>query len=87
MNPLFGPSVLPYLGIRIIESVKAVEPAEKPSFPVSKHRSKRVHKKLVKRHGPQWPMIPAIFKTPDGFIAHPAAVADLRRTLREVGLG
>lgn len=45
------------------------------NFPVSKHRSRRVYKKLVKRFGGELRQEPAIFKTPNGIVAHPSLKA------------
>lgn len=39
-------------------------------FPESRHRSARIHKKLVKRHGGEFQRVPAIYKTPFGYVAH-----------------
>ena len=38
-------------GTRIIETEAALADTDEPNFPPSRHRSKRLHKKLLKRHG------------------------------------
>lgn len=40
-------------------------------FPVSKHRSKRIHKKLVKRFGGEFRKEPAIWRVGNVIYAHP----------------
>ena len=62
---------------RIIESPSAVKVVGL-RFPKSRHRSARIHKKLVKRLGPQEITKPTTFKTPDAFIVHPEIMDGLR---------
>jgi hypothetical protein len=59
-------------GIRIIFSVHALEATTERLFPESKHRSKRIRKKLIKRFGGEFRMQPCIFQTPAGIVAHPS---------------
>jgi len=66
-----------YDGIRIIFSDYALKDTEERLFPVSRHRSKRIHKKLVKRYGGEFRRVPCMFRTPDAIIAHPSFKAAL----------
>lgn len=59
-------------GMRILFDPNALEYTEERLFPVSKHRSRRIHKKLVKRFGGEYRRKPAIFKFGGTIIAHPS---------------
>lgn len=61
----------PFSGIRIIVSQYATKDSDVRLFPPSKHRSKRIRKKLIKRFGGEFLKQPAIFKTPEAIICHP----------------
>lgn len=50
-------------------------------FPESRHRSRRILKKLIKRHGGEWITKPAAFQTRQGLIIHPALYAEVKTTL------
>ena len=55
------------------------------NFPVSKHRSKRIHKKLVKRFGGEFRKEPTIFRYGDTWIVHPSFKARIEaQMLHEV---
>lgn len=62
----------PFAGIQIFVSNMACEPSDERLFPESRHRSKRILKKLIKRHGGIFRMKPVMFQTPQGLIVHPA---------------
>jgi hypothetical protein len=64
-------------GLQVIVSASALEATDERLFPVSKNRSKRIHKKLVKRFGGEFRQRPAIFRTPTAFIMHPSMYARL----------
>lgn len=66
-----------YAGYRIIYTDRALEKTEERLFPFSKHRSKRIHKKLIKRFGGEFKMKPAIFKIGHVLYVHPANKAIL----------
>lgn len=70
-------------GTPIIFSQYALEETDERLFPASRHRSKRIHKKLVKRFGGEFRKVPAIFKTPQGIIMHPNFRAEFERALKE----
>lgn len=83
-NNIFNPGRVPdFMGLPIRTSTACLRETTERLFPASKHRSKRVHKKLVKRFGGEFRTVPAIFKTPVGLICHPAiyaqVVAELQR--------
>lgn len=58
--------------IRIIYSDAAYKSTDERLFPASRHRSRRIEKKLVKRFGGYYKREPAIFMTPAGCMAHPS---------------
>lgn len=66
-------------GMRIIFSEYALEATDVRLFPASKHRSKRIHKKLVKRFGGEFRKQPCMFRQGDTLIAHPVYRAELQR--------
>lgn len=70
-----------YNGMPITISDKALEATAERLFPESRHRSARIHKKLVKRHGGEFRMVPCIWQTPAGLVMHPERFAELRRAM------
>jgi hypothetical protein len=58
-------------GIRLICSHMALKDGDVRLFPESKNRSKRIHKKLVKRFGGEFKKVPAIYRMGDTLVAHP----------------
>lgn len=77
-EPLLFPSAF---GTRIIFSVRALEATKERLFPESKHRSKRIHKKLIKRFGSEFRMQPCMFQTPAGIVAHPSFKAKIEAAI------
>jgi len=65
-------------GMPVIVSDHALKETDERLFPASKNRSARIYKKLVKRFGGEFRKAPAIFRTPTGFVAHPALYARLQ---------
>lgn len=61
-----------YGGMRIIYSTHALRETKDRLFPQSRHRSRRIHKKLVRRFGGEFRKVPAIWQTADTIIAHPS---------------
>lgn len=57
--------------LTILVSEHALKDSDIRLFPESRHRSRRIHKKLVKRHGGVFRKVPCIFKTPESIIMHP----------------
>jgi hypothetical protein len=79
--------VATFFGLRIIVSEYALQETTERLFPVSRHRSKRIHKKLVRRFGGEFRKAPAIWKTPSGIVMHPDQYAALRARLAEMEAG
>lgn len=50
-------------------------------FPVSRHRSKRIHKKLIKRYGGEFKIIrePAIWNMLGKIVLHPSLYEEFKR--------
>jgi hypothetical protein len=69
-------------GCRVVVSEAALAETTERNFPLSRHRSRRVHKKLVKRFGGEFRKEPAIFQTPDSFIMHPTRWVEVEREMR-----
>jgi hypothetical protein len=87
MNNLYGLSVNPFLCIKVIESPYAVEKTNEPmrvhqgkEWMVGRSYHDRIQKKWNKRFG--FAQKPCIFKTKDGYIAHPSLAHALRRSFR-----
>lgn len=59
----------------IIFTTSALKETTDRIFPASKHRSKRVRKKLIKRHGGEYRKTPAVWRVGDKVYAHPALMA------------
>ena len=76
-NPLLIGRHTPFGGLPIFWSIYALKVTDERLFPLSKHRSRRIHKKLVKRFGGEFRKVPAVFQTPQGLIAHPALRNDI----------
>lgn len=64
---------------RISVTTSALVETHERLFPASKHRSKRIRKKLIKRFGGEFRMKPAAFQTPHGIIMHPTLYAELKQ--------
>jgi hypothetical protein len=68
-------------GIRLICSHMALKDGDVRLFPESKNRSKRIHKKLVKRFGGEFRKVPAIYRMGDTLVAHPEVFHLVRREI------
>jgi hypothetical protein len=68
--------------MRIIYDPNALEMTDERLFPHSRHRSDRMHKKLVKRFGGVHRMKPCLFRHSDMIIAHPSFKATIERATR-----
>jgi hypothetical protein len=64
------------MGLNVTFSPHALENIDVRLFPESRHRSRRIHKKLCKRFGGEFKKVPVMFKGPQGIICHPALKAD-----------
>lgn len=68
----------------IIITVLAREPVPGQwNFPPSRHRSARLHKKLLRRFGTQERMKPAVLRVGDRMLVHPALWGALKAHLDE----
>ena len=52
-------------------------------FPESKNRSKRILKKLIKRHGGEFRKAPTMYRIKDMIVAHPALRSQLEAQFKE----
>lgn len=65
-------------GMKVVQGLEYVQQSEERLFPESRHRSQRVHKKLVRRFGGEFRMVPATFQYGDTLFMHPAHYQALR---------
>lgn len=65
-------------GLSIIKSDAALKDSDERLFPESRHRSARIRKKLIKRHGGEFRKVPCIFRIGDKLICHPQMYEALR---------
>lgn len=72
-------------GTKIIFTTNALKDTDERLFPESKHRSKRIHKKLVKRFGSEFRKQPCMWRVGDMIYAHPAYRAELQRLIERQG--
>jgi len=63
---------LTFNGMQVIISRVALETTAERLFPESKNRSRRIHKKLMKRHGGEFRRRPAAFNVGGRLVMHPA---------------
>lgn len=70
----------------MIVSQSALAESEERTFPISKNRSRRIHKKLVQRFGGEFKMKPAAYHYDGRLIVHPTIYAELMKdpTIRDV---
>lgn len=68
-------------GLQIYWDMNALEESDERLFPASKHRSKRILKKLKKRFGGEFRKVPCIWKMGDKIFAHPSFKAKLEHHL------
>ena len=70
-----------WCGLKIFVDPNVLEDTEERLFPESKHRSKRIHKKLVKRFGGEFMKAPCILKAPTAIYMHPVRYAEFQQQL------
>ena len=63
----------------VIVSNMALKETKERLFPVSRHRSKRIHKKLVKRYGGEFRKVPVVWRTIDSIIMHPELYEQMKK--------
>lgn len=61
-----------FTGVPIIVDHNCLTDTEERNFPLSRHRSARVKKKLVKRFGGEFKKMAAIFNLPGRIVVHPS---------------
>lgn len=72
---------------RFIFTTSALKEGTERMFPASRHRSARVRKKLIKRHGGEYRYIPCMWKIGNVIYAHPAFERDLKARTIAVPIG
>lgn len=76
INPLLSEVPSIFGGTQIIWTMNALKETDRRKFPYSKHRSKRITKKLIKRFGSEFEMEPCVFQISDAgykkLIVHPS---------------
>ena len=68
-------------GVRVFWDALALEKTTERLFPVSHHRSQRIHKKLLKKHGGEFRMKPCMWRVGNDLIAHPSLKPDIERMI------
>lgn len=68
--------------MKILYDVNCLKDTDERLFPASRHRSRRVHKKLLKRHGGEFRKQPVMFIADETIYAHPYFKASLDRVTR-----
>lgn len=69
----------PFHGVDVVCDPNCLADTAERNFPASKNRSKRIHKKLIKRYGSEFKKVPAIFHIQGKIYAHPVRYAELKR--------
>lgn len=77
---------VPFNGIQVVEDPNCLADTTERNFPASRHRSKRIRKKLLKRFGSEFRKEPAIFQIQGRIYAHPARYREMRAMFRAFGL-
>jgi nucleoside diphosphate kinase len=70
-------------GLKIYYTAAAVQPTEARNFPYSKHRSKRIFKKLIKRYGSEFVMEACILQAGGAIYAHPSMKRRIEDAVRQ----
>jgi hypothetical protein len=81
MEAIMGEPLHTIGGIRLFVSDFCLKDTTDRMFPVSKNRSARIRKKLVRRFGGEFRRVPCIWQTPDAIFAHPTLYAEIVRQL------
>lgn len=69
--------------LTIITSEMAQKETDERLFPASRNRSKRIHKKLVKRFGGEFRKVPCYYIIGQQVIVHPLVYPDFIKALNE----
>lgn len=71
---------------RVVFTTLALKDSEERLFPISRHRSRRIRKKLLRRHGGEFRKVPCMWRAGDVILAHPALRAEIERQLDAAGV-
>lgn len=74
-----------FQGMSLIFDPNCLETTDERLFPASRHRSKHITKKLIRRYGGVFRQRPCMFKAGNRIIAHPIYRTQLEAALREAG--
>lgn len=70
-----------YQGMPLRYDPNVLRHTDERLFPFSKNRSKRIEKKLIKRHGGVYRRVPAIIRLGGAIVAHPSFKAEIERQI------
>jgi hypothetical protein len=65
--------------LRVFFTTTAVKDSDERLFPTSRHRSRRILKKLLRRHGGEFRKVPCIVRINGDIYAHPSFKAQFDR--------
>ncbi|WP_027578520.1 hypothetical protein [Bradyrhizobium sp. Ai1a-2] len=68
---------------RVLFTTSALKETTERLFPASRHRSRRIHKKLVKRFGGEFRKEPAMWQVGGTIYAHPALKVRFEQQLKQ----
>lgn len=71
------------LGLRLLISEAALQDSDVRLFPASRHRSRRIHKKLIRRFGGEFKRVPCIYQMGDTLLAHPVMAHRLKQEIAQ----
>lgn len=74
-------AVIAAQAMNVTYSIYALKQTSERNFPESRNRSRRIHKKLCRRFGGEFRMVPTIWQTALGIIAHPSLKSQLEAAL------
>lgn len=72
---------------RIFFTDYALEESEERLFPASRHRSERINKKLLKRHGGEFRKVPTVWSINGDIYAHPALRSSIQSLIDAANYG
>lgn len=74
--------MLSFCGYIITSDPNALKDTTERLFPTSRHRSARVLKKLIKRHGGEFRKEPCAWEFGGRIVAHPNIYAEIRESMK-----
>lgn len=70
-------------GLTVTFDPNCLETTDERLFPPSRHRSERIRKKLIRRHGGEYRKQPCMFRVGrDRLFAHPSFKSELERAIQ-----